>query len=108
MSGSTTRPVALRPCCANWQVLKSPGVEPLYTGPHAKTFAPDYGVARLKFHSGHVRDLDTVDRVIRGMVPMSGPDLAAILQDEPVLFAVFFEKSLPSQAIKPTDGRLDV
>jgi hypothetical protein len=46
MSGSTTRLVEMHPCCVSWQVFESPGVEPLYTGPNAKTFAPDYAVEK--------------------------------------------------------------
>jgi hypothetical protein len=46
MSGSTTRPVEMYSCCASWQAFESPGVEPLYTGPNAKTFAPDYAVEK--------------------------------------------------------------
>ena len=46
MSGSTTRPVEMRSCCAMWQVFEVPGVEPLYTGPNAKIFAPDYAVGK--------------------------------------------------------------
>jgi hypothetical protein len=36
----------MRSCCASWQVFESPGVEPSYTGPNAKIFAPDYAVEK--------------------------------------------------------------
>ncbi len=46
MFGSTARPVEMHPCCASWQVFESPGVESLFTGSHAKAFAPDYAVEK--------------------------------------------------------------
>jgi len=46
MSGSTARSIEMHPCCASWQVFESSGVESLYTGSHAKTFAPDYAVEK--------------------------------------------------------------
>ena len=46
MSGSTTRPVEMCSCFSSWQVFESPGVEPLYTGRNAKTFAPGYAVEK--------------------------------------------------------------
>ena len=59
--------IEIRPFRGGWQCFEGPGVQPYWTGDHAKEDAIGYATARAKFGRGEIRVLDNagaVERVI--------------------------------------------
>jgi hypothetical protein len=50
--------IEVRPYRSGWQCFEAPGVEPYWTGEHAKQSAIGYAQARAKFGRGEIRVLN--------------------------------------------------
>ena len=50
--------IEIRPFRGGWQCFEGPGVQPYWTGEHAKKDAIGYATARAKFERGEIRLLD--------------------------------------------------
>ena len=52
------RVIEIRPFRGGWQCFEAPGVQPYWTGEHAKEDAIGYATARAKFGRGEIRVLN--------------------------------------------------
>jgi hypothetical protein len=50
--------IEIRPYQGGWQCYEGPGVQPYWTGEHAKADAIGYATARAKFGRGEIRVLN--------------------------------------------------
>ena len=50
--------IEIRPYRGGWQCFEGPGVQPYWTGEHAKEDAIGYAAARAKFGRGEIRVLN--------------------------------------------------
>ena len=57
--------IEIRPFRGGWQCYEGPGVQPCWTGEHAKEDAIGYATARAKFGRGEIRVLDNAGEVER-------------------------------------------
>ena len=57
--------IEIRPFRGGWQCFEGPGVQPYWTGEHAKEDAIGYASARAKFGRGEIRVLDNAGEVER-------------------------------------------
>jgi hypothetical protein len=57
--------IEIRPFKGGWQCYEGPGVQPYWTGEHAKEDAIGYATARAKFGRGEIRVLDNAGEVER-------------------------------------------
>ena len=57
--------IEIRPFKGGWQCYEGPGVQPYWTGEHAKEDAFGYATARAKFGRGEIRVLDNAGEVER-------------------------------------------
>src|SRR5438552_12222009 len=57
--------IEIRPFRGGWQCYEGPGVQPYWTGEHAKEDANGYATARGKFGRGEIRVLDNAGEVER-------------------------------------------
>ena len=57
--------IEIRPFRGGWQGYEGPGVQPYWTGEHAKEDAIGYATARAKFGRGEIRVLDNAGEVER-------------------------------------------
>ena len=54
--------IEIRPYRGDWQCFEARGVQPYWTGEHAKQSATDYARARAKFVRGEIRVLNADDQ----------------------------------------------
>ena len=59
--------IEIRPVKGGWQCYEGPGVQPYWTGEHAKEDAIGYATARAKLGSGEIRVLDNAGEVERAI-----------------------------------------
>ena len=57
--------IEIRPFRGGWQGYEGPGVQPYWTGEHAKEDAIAYATARAKFGRGEIRVLNNAGEVAR-------------------------------------------
>jgi hypothetical protein len=57
--------IEIRPFRGGWQCYEDPGVQPYWTGEHAKEDAIGYATGRAQFRRGEIRVLDNAGEVER-------------------------------------------
>ena len=62
--------IEIRPFRGGWQCFEGPGVQPYWTGEHAKEDAIGYATARAKFGRGEIRVLDHNGKV-QTIIPLT-------------------------------------
>jgi len=62
--------IEIRPFKGGWQCFEGPGVQPYWTGEHAKEDALGYATARAKFGRGEIR-VRNRDGEIETAIPMA-------------------------------------
>ena len=71
--------IEIRPFRGGWQGYEGPGVQPYWTGEHAKEDAIGYATARAKFGRGEIRVLDNAgEAVIPTSVKFNHPEFPDI------------------------------
>ena len=63
--------IEIRPFRGGWQGYEGPGVQPYWTGEHAKEDAIGYATARAKFGRGEIRVLNA-DGSIKDVIRLDG------------------------------------
>ena len=62
--------IEIRPHRGGWQCFAGPGVQPYWTGEHAKEDAIGYATARAKFGRGEIRVLNR-DGKVETIIPLN-------------------------------------
>jgi hypothetical protein len=62
--------IEIRPYRGGWQCFEGPGVQPYWTGEHAKEDAIGYATARAKFGRGEIRVLNR-DGKVQTIIPLT-------------------------------------
>jgi hypothetical protein len=63
--------IEIRPFRGGWQCYEGPGVQPYWTGEHAKEDAIGYATARAKFGRGEIRVLNH-DGKVQTIISLTG------------------------------------